>query len=166
MVELTRWSPFGSVFQMHRELDDLVGKLFGQEGMPATYRNAPGDPAAWWPAIESYTKDGEIHVRVALPGVDPKDVELTVEEDTLTIRGERKARTEEKDGGRYVREFAYGAFERTLTLPEGVDPGKMHAKFSNGMLDLTIPAPVMVAPRKVTIPIEGAPEPAKAVKAA
>ena len=165
MFELTRWSPFGSVFQMHRELDDLVGRLFGQAGMPATYQPEEG-PAAWWPAIESYTKDGQIHVRVALPGVDPKDVEVSVMEDHLTIRGERKAKTEDKAGDRYVREFAYGAFQRTLTLPEGIDPAKVQAKFSNGMLDLTMPAPVAVAPRKVAIQIEGAADQPKAVKAA
>jgi HSP20 family protein len=150
---------------MHRELDDLIGRVFGQEGAPATYRPEAG-PVAWWPAIESYTKDGAIHVRVALPGVDPKDVEVTVLEDHLTIRGERKAKTEDNDGGRYFREFAYGAFERTLALPDGVDPAKVQAKFSNGMLDLTMPAPVAVAPRKVSIQIEGGAEAAKAVKAA
>jgi HSP20 family protein len=165
MLELTRWSPFGSVFQMHRELDDLVGRLFGQAGMPAAYEPDQG-PTAWWPAIESYAKEGAIHVRVALPGVDPKDVEVTVLEDRLTIRGERKAKSEEKDGGRYVREFAYGSFERTLALPDGIDPAKVQAKFSNGMLDLTMPAPVAVAPRKVAIQIEGGTEQPKAVKAA
>jgi HSP20 family protein len=165
MFELTRWSPFGSVFQMHRELDDLIGRLVGQEGRPTAYRHEAG-PVDWWPAIESYTKDGQIHVRVALPGVDPKDVEVSVLEDHLTIRGERKATTEDMTDGRYVREFAYGSFERTLALPDGIDPAKVQAKFSNGMLDLAMPTPVAVAPRKVAIQIEGAADQAKAVKAA
>jgi HSP20 family protein len=150
------------MLEVHRELDDLFGRLFSRE---VTYRPETG-PVAWWPAIESYAKDGELHVRVALPGVDPKDVEVTVSDDHLTIRGERKAKTEGKDGGRYVREFAYGSFERTLALPEGIDPAKVQAKFANGMLDLTMPAPVAVVPKKVEIQIEGAAGSAKAIKAA
>lgn len=164
MFELTRWSPFSSMFQMHRDLDELFGRVLGHEGVPAPYRSETA-PVNWWPAVESYTKDGEIHVRVALPGVDPKDVEVTVSDDHLTIRGERKSRTEEKAGGRFVREFAYGSFERTLALPDGIDAGKVKAKFTNGMLDLTMPAPVAVVPKKVDIQIEGGAESAKAIKA-
>jgi HSP20 family protein len=153
------------MLRMHRELDELFGRTFGQQGSPVSYDAEAGE-ATWWPAIESYTKDGQIHVRVALPGVEPKDVEISVLEDHLTIRGERKATTEDKTGGRYLREFAYGSFERTLALPDGIDPNKVQAKFSNGMLDLTMPAPVAVVPRKVTIQIEGAADQAKGVKAA
>jgi len=164
MFELTRRSPFGSMFQIHRELDDLLTRFLGHDAAPAPYRDE-AEPVAWWPAVESYAKDGNLQVRVALPGVDPKDVEVTVSDDYLTIRGQRKSKTEEKDGGRYVREFAYGTFERTLALPEGIDAGTVVAKFSNGMLDLTIPAPVAVVPKKVQIQIEGGSDQGKAIKA-
>jgi HSP20 family protein len=163
MFELTRRSPFGSMFQIHRELEDLLTRVLGHDALPAPYRGE-AEPVAWWPAVESYAKDGSLHVRVALPGVDAKDVEVTVSDDYLTIRGERKSKTEEKDGGRYVREFAYGTFERTLALPEGIDAGTVVAKFSNGMLDLTIPAPVAVVPKKVEIQIEGGSDQGKAIK--
>jgi HSP20 family protein len=164
MFELTRRSPFGSMFHMHRELDDLLTRFLGQDAAPTPPYRGEGEPVTWWPAVESYAKNGDLHVRVALPGVDPKDVEVTVSDDYLTIRGERKAKTEERDGGRYVREFAYGSFERTLALPEGIDPGKVVAKFTNGMLDLTMPAPVAIVPKKVEIQIEDGQ--AKAIKAA
>ena len=163
MFGLLRRSPFESMFQIHRELDGLLGQCLAHDG---TSFRAESEPVAWWPAVESYAKGGELHVRVALPGVDPKDVEVTVVDDRLTIRGERKAKTEEENGGRYVREFAYGTFERTLALPEGVDPGKVRATFANGMLDLTVPAPVAVAPKRVEIQIEGAGDSSKAIKAA
>jgi HSP20 family protein len=145
-------------------LDDLLASFLGANSAPGPYR-AESEPVAWWPAVESYAKDGDLHVRVALPGVDPKDVEVTVSDDHLTIRGERKAKTEEKNGGRYMREFAYGSFERTFSLPEGIDPGKVVAKFTNGMLDLTMPAPVAVVPKKVEIQIEDGSQ-VKAIKAA
>jgi HSP20 family protein len=164
MSELTRRSPFGSMFHIHRELDDLLASFLGANATSGPYR-AESEPVAWWPAVESYAKDGDLHVRVALPGVDPKDVEVTVSDDYLTIRGERKAKADEKNGGRYVREFAYGSFERTFSLPEGIDPGKVVAKFTNGMLDLTMPAPVAVVPKKVEIQIEEGSH-AKAIKAA
>ena len=165
MFELTRRFPFGSMFQMHRDLDDMLGRFLARDAGTAPYRTET-EPVAWWPAVESYAKDGNLHVRVALPGVDPKDVEVTVSDDYLTIRGERKAKSDEKDGNRYVREFAYGSFERILALPEGVDPGKVQAKFANGMLDLTVPAPVAVVPKKVEIQIEDGAGQAKAIKAA
>ena len=165
MFELTRRFPFGSMFPIHRELDDLLGRVVGHEAHPTPYR-AETEPVAWWPAVESYAKNGDLHVRVALPGVDPKDVEVTVSDDYLTIRGERKAKTEQTDGGRFVREFAYGSFERTLAIPEGIDPGKVQAKFANGMLELTMPAPVAVLPKKVEIQIEDGAGSAKAIKAA
>ena len=165
MFELTRRFPFGSMFQIHRELDDLLGRVVGHEALPTPYQ-AETEPVAWWPAVETYAKGGDLHVRVALPGVDPKDVEVTVSDDYLTIRGERKAKKEQTDGGRFMREFAYGSFERTLAIPEGVDPGKVQAKFANGMLELTMPAPVAVLPKKVEIQIEDGAGQAKAIKAA
>jgi HSP20 family protein len=165
MFELTRRFPFGSMFEAHRELDDLLGRFLGHAAGPVPYR-AETEPVTWWPAVESYAKDGDLHVRVALPGVDPKDVEVTVSDEYLVIRGERKGKTEENGRGRYVREFAYGSFERTLALPEGIDPGKVQAKFANGMLDLTMPAPVAVVPKKVEIQIEDGTGQAKAIKAA
>jgi HSP20 family protein len=165
MFELTRRSSFGSMFQIHRELDDLLNRFLGHDGAPAPFRSER-EPVAWWPAVESYAKDGELHVRVALPGVDPKNVEVTVSDDYLTIRGERKAKTEDRDGSRYVREFVYGSFERTLAIPEGIDPGKVQAKFANGMLDLIMPVPVTVVPKKVEIQIEDGTGQAKAIKPA
>ena len=90
MFELTRRSPFGSMFHIHRELDDLLSRFLGHDVTPTPYQGE-AEPVTWWPAVESYSKDGNLHVRVALPGVDPKDVEVTVADDYLTVRGERKA---------------------------------------------------------------------------
>jgi HSP20 family protein len=166
MFDLMRRSPFESMFQIHRELDDLVTRFFGHDAALTPSRGET-ERVSWWPAVESYSKDGNVHLRVALPGVDPKDVEVTVSDDYLTIRGERKSKTDEKsDGGRCVREFAYGAFERSFSLPEGVDPGKIQAKFTNGMLELTMPAPKAVEPKKVEIQIEEGASKPKAIKAA
>ena len=164
MLGLTRWSPFGPAFQLHREMDDLFDRFFGQTWRESGQATSP--PAAWSPAVESYAKDGQLHVRVALPGIDPKDVEISAAENVLTIRGERKAERQEDDGGHFLREMAYGRFERTLGLPEGVDPAKITARYVNGMLDATLPALLQVAPRKVEIQVEESGAASKSLKAA
>jgi len=166
MFGLTRWTPFGSPFQLHREIDDLFNRFFGQ-----TWGEPAGQPSetpttTWLPAMESYTHEGNLCVRVALPGVDPKDVEVSVSDNLLTIKGARRTKNEQKEGSYFVREFAYGAFERTVALPQGVDASKVNAKYTNGMLEVTMPAPVTVVPKKVEIKIEGQQSEAKAVKAA
>ena len=162
MFELMRRSPF-SMFQIHREVDGLLEQFLGHDRTPS---GADSERMAWWPAVESYAKDGDLHVRVALPGVDAKDVEVTVADNCLTIRGERKAKTEEQNGARFVREFAYGSFERALALPEGVDSGKVQARFANGMLDVTVPGPIAVAPKKIEVQVEGTTDTGKTIKAA
>ena len=119
---------------------------------PANRAGSSSSPA-FWPAVESYTQNGDLHVRVALPGVDPKDVEVSVMDGVLTIRGERKDATAQKETGYFMREVTYGAFERNLVLPEGIDPDKIRAAYTNGMLDLSMPGPVSVTPKKVEIAI-------------
>jgi HSP20 family protein len=163
MFDLVRWSPFGSLspFRLHREVDELVGRFFGQNRTTSEPTSEP----AWWPAVESWASDGNLHIRVALPGVDPKDVEVSLTDNVLTVKGERKAQTERQDGGYYLREFSHGAFERSFALPEGVDPAKVTAKYTNGMLEITLPAPLSVAPKKVDIQIEGQPSEPKSIKA-
>jgi HSP20 family protein len=168
MFGLARWAPYGSVFQLHREIDDLFSRFFGPGRGSASTRESERTVAyesPWWPAVESGVSEGTLWVRVALPGVDPKDVEVSVTENVLTVKGHRKAEHEAKDANYFVREFAYGTFERSLDLPEGVDPGKVNAKFANGMLEITMPAPVAVAPKKIEIQVEGGSSP-KAIKAA
>jgi HSP20 family protein len=163
MFELTRWAPFRSVFDLHREIDGLFSRFFGEGAAPSP--GAWSEGPAWWPAVETYTRDGNLYVRVALPGVVPKDVEVAVTHDLLTIKGERKASQEVREGNYLHREFAYGAFERHVNLPDGVDAAKVQAKYTNGMLEISMPAPLSVAPRKIEVQVTGASEP-KAIKAA
>jgi HSP20 family protein len=130
----------------HREIDDLFGRFF--------------DEPAWWgrgeagvvPAVESYVKDGKVFVRVDLPGIDPKEVELSFERDCLLIKGERKLEREEK-GEHGYREVRYGSFERTVGLPEGIDPGTVKATYKDGVLEVTMDAPKGPEVKKVPIDV-------------
>ena len=154
MFELTARSPlssFANPFQLQREIDELVGRFFGQG--PAA--PSDGETPTWWPAAESWTSEGTLHVRVALPGVHPKDVEVSVADNGLTIKGQRTRPGAIQDGRHFRREFVYGAFARSLVLPDGVDAGRVTARYTNGMLEITMPAPLSVAPKKVEVHIEG-----------
>jgi HSP20 family protein len=105
------------------------------------------------PAVESYIdKDNKrFHCQVQLPGVDPKDVEIHVQGNTLTITGERSNRHETRDGDYLQKEITYGSFTRGLVLPEGVDRERVTAEYRNGMLEITAPIATAALPRKVEI---------------
>lgn len=105
------------------------------------------------PAVESFIdKDSKkFHCQVLLPGVDPKDVEIHVQGNTLTISGERTSSRETSEADYLQREISYGSFTRSLVLPEGVDKEKVTAEYRNGMLEITAPIATAALPRKVEI---------------
>jgi len=105
------------------------------------------------PSIDVTGKDKEIEITVELPGLERKDVEISIEDDLLTIRGEKKIEEEQKDDKKNVHlaERSYGVFYRVLQLPAGVDPSGIKATMSNGVLKLTIPKPAKSQPQKIEI---------------
>jgi HSP20 family protein len=102
------------------------------------------------PRIETYRKNNEYVVRLDLPGVDPKDVEVHAEGNVVTISGER--RTEEK--GQDYQETPYGKFQRTLTLPQGLETDKIAARCEHGVLEIRVPLPAQLSGRRIPIQIE------------
>jgi HSP20 family protein len=94
-------------------------------------------------------------VKADLPGIDPKDVEVMVEGNQLTLRGQRKAEHEGSEDGYLHREVQYGSFIRSFTIPEGVQAEDIQAKYHNGVLELAVPLPAEMLPKKVNIVIEG-----------
>ena len=105
------------------------------------------------PAVESFIeKEGKkFHCQVMLPGVDPKDVNLQVQGNTLTISGQRSTSRETKEADYLHREITYGSFQRSILLPEGVDKDKLNAEYRNGILDIAAPIAAAALPRKVEI---------------
>jgi HSP20 family protein len=105
------------------------------------------------PAVESFidTDNRKFHCEVLLPGVDPKNVNIQVQGNTLTISGERSNTRETKQADFLQREISYGSFTRTLVLPEGVDRDKISAEYRNGMLEITAPIANSALPKKVEI---------------
>jgi len=141
------WSPFRELDRFKRDFDELFDRFLGG-------RVRPADQAAVVPAVESCADEGRFVVRADLPGIDPKDVEITATGDQLTIRG-RRTRNEEEKGRNFThREVSYGSFERTLKLPEGVKPEELKASYRNGVLELTAPISGDSKTRKVPIEVE------------
>jgi HSP20 family protein len=137
------WSPFRELDRFRRDFDDLFDRFLGGR----LSRPASGSG----PAIESYVDSGKLIVRADLPGIDPKDVEITATGDQLTIRGKREQQHEEKGRDFIHREVAYGGFERVVKLPGGVNPDEIQASYNNGVLELTVPLPEQSRMRKVPI---------------
>lgn len=125
---------------LHRDLDELFEGMFGNRAVEPN-----GD---WAPRVETFVKDDALHVRTDLPGVDPKAVDISIEDDVLSIRGERKAEHEEAS----YREVSYGRFERRVRVPDGVEANKIAATYRNGVLEVTVPLPKPVS-RKVAVQI-------------
>ncbi len=160
MKPLTKWSPFGELSTLRHDIDDIFNRFFefGGGWMPSLMRERV------FPALESFYKEGKFVVRAELPGIDPKDVDVSIVGNQLTIKGERKTEKDVKEEDFTMMERSYGSFMRSIILPEGVDATKVHAKYHEGILDLTMPCAEAIAPKKITIEIEGPAE--KAVKKA
>jgi HSP20 family protein len=89
--------------------------------------------------------------KVSLSGIDPKDVQISVQRNVLTITGQRREELRSKDAEYFHEEFSYGEFERSLELPEGVNTEKINAEFVNGVLEITAPVAAVALPRKIEI---------------
>lgn len=141
---LTRWSPFEELTGLHREMDRLFSRAFGDS--PAVPQGA-----SFAPAIEVTSEKDGWNVQLSLPGVDPKDVQIEVAGNTLTVRGER--RRERKNEPQFS-EITYGRFERTLQLPDSIDGERVSASYRNGVLEMRLPLHESVKPRRIQIAVD------------
>lgn len=154
--QIRRWDPFRELRDMQYDMRRLVNQFFG--GDFSSPDIAYGE---WMPLVESYRKGNDLIFKCELPGVDPKDVDVSYDENTnqLIIKGERKAEKDMKEEDIIYREPAYGGFDRRFTLPEGVKSDQLKAKFTNGILEISVPVPEAAKPKKIEI--ESKPEQAE-----
>jgi HSP20 family protein len=136
-------SPFGrrgGFYDAHSEVNRLLDEMFGGLGRRPGSRGAQAT-VEWAPSVDVLQKDGDLVVRVEMPGVKPEDVHVAVHNRVLTISGERKVDEEEERAGYYVRELRHGSFQRSMILPEGVDEEKIHARYQDGILEVALEVP-------------------------
>jgi len=157
-MALIRWEPTREIHSIQQEMNRLFGTVF--EGATA---EAGGQAGRWIPAMDLLEEGSEYVLRADLPGLDEQDVKIELDERVLTISGERTVRRRDRAEGYFRYERASGAFSRSLTLPEGIDPDSIRATFEKGVLEVRIPKPEERKPRRVTIKpgsgvIEGSPK--------
>lgn len=148
MRSLVRWEPFSDLISLRDAMDRLFEESF--------VRPSRGFLAPWWRgegqlALDMYETDDAVVVKAAVPGVKPDDIDITITGDTLTIKGELKAEEEVKRENYIYQERRYGAFSRSVSLPEGLNTDKAEATFENGVLTLNIPKAEAVKPKVIQI---------------
>jgi HSP20 family protein len=136
--------PHASIFStLQREIDRLFDEFARGSG-------ERGD-ANLVPSIDVVETDKEIEISAELPGLERKDVEISLEDNTLTIRGEKKLTTDKKDKNAHIAERSFGVFYRVLELPAGVDPSSIQATMSSGVLTIKIPKPPSSQTKRIEI---------------
>jgi HSP20 family protein len=131
-------NPFGLVSRMMSDMERWFGG-FGGDLLSWNGREALG--GMWNPQIEVRERDGRLVVTADLPGMKPEEVEVHVEDDVLTLKGERRSQHEDQREGVYHCERSYGRFERSIALPPGIDPNAIDARFENGVLEISTKLP-------------------------
>ncbi len=143
MSNLIRFEPMREVMSLRDAMDQLFNDSFT--------RPLSMSGGSTMPAVDLYQDPDNVFVRAILPGIKPADVQITVAEDILTIKGEFNGTAEQKDVTYIIREQHSGSFERSIRLPSVVQTDKARADFENGVLTVTLPKSEAVKPRTITI---------------
>lgn len=143
---LVRWDPFRDLVSIQDELNRLFGRTYA--GIEPTRAAASG---SWMPSMDVYETEDEIVVTVDIPGIDPKDVDVSVEDSTLTVSGKREFSNEVKEESYHRIERRYGSFARAIALPQTADTEKVAASFDKGVLTIEVPKVEKAKPKKIQV---------------
>jgi HSP20 family protein len=142
-MAVSRWDPFRDLMSIQGDLNELFGRAFGQ--------GESAREASWAPVLDVFEDKDRFVIKVELPGLGPQDVDISVEEGTLTISGERKFYRELEEGGFHRIERRFGTFARSMNLPSTADPNRIEASFDTGLLTITVPKKEEAKPRKIQV---------------
>jgi HSP20 family protein len=148
MFLTTTRRPFES-FQTLRRLNNALDEAFGNWPFPQDESGAI--ISAWYPAVDVFEGQDAVKLVAELPGVKPEDVKLSLENNVLTIRGEKKQEAEENTERVHRYERGYGSFERAFVLPSTVDGDKISAEYRNGVLTVSVPKAERARPREIPV---------------
>ncbi len=152
MASLVRWGPFRDLMDLQRD----VGRLFGDLGT-LPQRAGYGEQMRIVPNIDVFTHGEDLKIKAEMPGITPDDVDISVTDDVLTVRAERRSQEEIREEDYLVREASYGSFERSLRLPSGVDHDAITADCHDGVVEITVPggAPSRARTHKIEVKAHG-----------
>ena len=152
-MALIRWEPAREIGTIQNEMNRLFNTFFDTPSVVGS-----GALRRWIPAMDLVETENDYVLKADLPGLSDDDVKIEVEDNVLTISGERKSEREVSKDGYYRIERSSGSFRRSLTLPEGVDPESVKATFERGVLEVHVPKPEQTKPRKVEISVGSEPK--------
>src|SRR5262245_3398534 len=149
-MAIVRWEPFRDLVSLQERMNRIFDDAFrGSRGGQDEW--ALG--GSWAPSVDIYEHGGNLVLKAELPGVDAKDVDVRVENNVLTLRGERKLDNEVKQENYHRVERSYGSFSRSFTLPNVVDTDKIKAEFKDGVLQLVLPKKEEAKPKQIAISV-------------
>ena len=148
-MAIVRWDPFDALLGAQEDLNRLFRR---------GWLRSPGDEiaqaGAWTPAVDIYETEDSLVVEAELPGVDPKNIDVSVDEGVLSLKGERKLEKEVKEENYHRVERAYGMFQRSVRLPSDVDADAIKANYESGVLKVSVPKVEPKKPKSVPIEVE------------
>jgi len=147
-MAIVRWEPFRDMMTMQREFD-----RFFKEAFTPFFGEGELSTRTWAPPVDIYETENDIVVKAELPGIEPKDVDVKVEDNTLYLKGERKFEKETKEDNYHRVERSYGAFARSFSLPNSINTDKVKAEFRDGLLTLTLPKREEAKPKTIKIDV-------------
>ena len=149
-MAILRWDPTRDLSSLQSEMNRVFSTFFDS---PATQSvgGGGGPGGRWLPAMDLAETADSYVLHADLPGMGEDDVQIELEDNVLTISGERRLEESKSEGGYLRTERARGSFARSLTLPAGIDPERIEANFHNGVLELRIPKPEERKPRRISI---------------
>jgi HSP20 family protein len=147
-MALVPWKPFDELTSFRREMDQLWDRFFSER--PALDMLEKG----WEPTMDITETKSDLIVKAELPGIDPKEIDISLTGDTLTIKGEKQQEKEEKEENYYRIERSYGIFSRTIKLPVSVQNDKIKASYQHGVLKITLPKSEEAKQKQIKIKVE------------
>ena len=154
MTLLTRWEPFREYSTMQNRINHM-NRLFRESYSPEAPEEAL-TTTNFAPPVDIYEDEHNITLKIDVPGIDEKDIDVRIEGNTLTVHGERKIEKEEKEENFRRVERQYGAFTRSFTLPSSVDPGQVNANYDNGVLKIALAKKAEAKPKQIKVNVGSA----------
>jgi HSP20 family protein len=154
MTLLTRWEPFREYSTMQNRINHM-NRLFRESYSPEVPEEAL-TTTNFAPPVDIYEDEHNITLKIDVPGIDEKDIDVRIEGNTLTVHGERKIGKEEKEENFRRVERQYGEFTRSFTLPSSVDTGQVNAHYDNGVLKITLAKKADAKPKQIKVNLGGA----------
>ncbi len=143
--EIEKYRPFGDIFDLRKELDSFFSRF------PRSFFDNYTQDESWMPLVDIEETKSDFIIKAELPGLKKDDIKINLDDNVLTIEGERKSEKEDKEKTYHRIERFYGKFYRAISLPKGIDENNIKAKFENGLLEITLPKSEKIKSKNIEI---------------